>query len=99
MRPRGELFTAVQEAVRCVRKATNRALFRWLTKTGIQTTQRAVRMTVENMVRYGHLVVAARVRVPWSRRPVAAYALPVRDEAASAESPIAALLTSWGRMA
>lgn len=98
MRPRGELFVAVQEAVRCVRKATNRALFRWLTRTGVQTTQRAVRMTVENMVRYGHLVVAARVRVPWSRRPVAAYALPQCSASGASESQIAALLTSWGRM-
>lgn len=99
MRPRGELFVAVQEAVRCVRKATNRALFRWLTRTGVQTTQRAVRMTVENMVRYGHLVIAARVRVPWSRRPVAAYALPQGSTTCDSVSTIAALITSWGRMA
>lgn len=95
MRPRGELFLAVQEALKRVRKATKRAIYHWLTRLGVQATQRAVSKTVENMAMLGHVVPVGLVQVPWSRRPVCRYAL--SQAAVPRESVLLSVMAGWGR--
>ncbi len=97
MRKPGELFQAVAEAVQRVRRATCRALYRLLTRRGLQTTAEALRKTIVNMVRLGHLRVADTVRVHWSRRPLNVYALPVVS--APVADPLSAVMRGWGRPA
>lgn len=98
MRQPGELFRAVADAVQRVRRATCRALYRLLTRRGLQTTAEALRKTIVNMVRLGHLRVAETVRVHWSRRPLNVYALPVASAEAAA-NPLNAVMACWSRQA
>lgn len=96
-RPAGEIFMAVQAALQNVRQATRRALYRWLVRTGYPVSMRSVRMTLENMVRLGHVDIIERVRVPWSCKPICKYAL-ARERAQADGNLLASVMAGWGRL-
>lgn len=78
MRPAGEISRAVRSAwddaiTRATQPvpATSRDVATWLVPTGVGRA--AVRHTVDNMARAGHLQRVGTVRVPGSCRPLVAY--------------------------
>lgn len=96
-RPRGEIHLALAEALQRVQRATRKALYRWLVRTGYPVSMRSVRMTLENMVRYGHVEIVERVRVPWSCKPICKYAL-AQERCATDGNLLASVMAGWGRL-
>jgi len=96
-RPRGEIHVALAQALQSVRKATRRALYRWLVRTGFPVSQRAVHNTLRNMVRLGYVDVVERVRVPWSCKPICKYAL-AQERCATDGNLLASVMAGWGRL-
>lgn len=94
MRPRGQIFLAALEAFSKLGKATWRQVYEFVTRRGVQTTVTAVRRTVENMARRGHLQPKEPMRVPGIRHPMRLYALPV--ERPDRTVSLADAMAMWG---
>lgn len=100
MRPAGEIRHALLRA--CESLAARAAAGRGPTLREMAAEARvgleAARRTVENMTRYGVLVVPRTRRVPYRNRPVAEYVPAAMAAQASAanDAGMAQLLRAWG---
>lgn len=94
-RPAGEIFRAVLDAMQRIQRGTWRRVYEALLGMGVPIGEKAVRRTVENMVRLGHLAPAGDERVPWSRRPMRVYSVPGVAQAADVV-PLSQILNIWG---
>ena len=93
MRPVGEIASAVRRAFDALGQGTWRDVYTWCTRMGLQTTEAAIRRTVENMARNRTLVLKGHAKCPGSRRPLCVYALACARPMVAAN--LDALFTSW----
>ena len=89
-RPRGELRTALHEALKAG-QGTTREL---ATRSGVGLT--ASMRTLDNMVTAGEVAKLDPVRVPGVKRPVPVYALRAPGPAASGAADLQHALSLWG---
>ena len=89
-RPRGELRTALHEALKAG-QGTTREL---ATRSGVGMT--ASMRTLDNMVTAGEVAKLDPVRVPGVKRPVPVYALREARPVAASAADLQRALASWG---
>jgi predicted ArsR family transcriptional regulator len=89
-RPRGELRTALHEALKAGQGTTRELAAR----SGVGMT--ASMRTLDNMVTAGEVEKASAVRVPGVKRPVPVYALRESQASASGAADLQQALASWG---
>lgn len=94
-RPAGEIFRAVLDAMQRIQRGTWRRVYEALQGMGVAVGAQAVRRTVVNMARLGHLAPAGAERVPWSRRPMRVYSVPGVAPAADVV-PLSQIMNIWG---
>lgn len=94
-RPAGEIFKAVLDAMKRIQRGTWRRVYEALVGMGVAVGEQAVRRTVVNMAKWGHLSQAGDEHVPWSRRPMRVYSMPVVAQATDVV-PLSQILNIWG---